>query len=449
VTAASSLTTLADWIQGDDLLRMPPDRFDRVKKHILDTVGAKIAGSRLAAGAATSRLADSVGDPIGSRIIGGCGHARSTEIDDIHLTSCTTPGAVIVPTVLALAGTQTASARFPRPRRRRASAERGVRLRTVQEFCAATLAGYEALIRFGVAIAGPMALHRGVWPTHAAAAFGSAAAASRAYALKPGETVAALATALAFGSGRPVSGAPCVSSRWVTLGIAAANGELAARAVNAGLRAPDPGDGVPRRLAGGLPRRTLFDDVGMKPFATARQGLAAIEATTALVERNAIDTAAIDSITVDLPEQLRRVVDRFAMPATRFESIVSVQYQVALAVAAPDRLFDVDRSPPFSSNGLSQLRSRIRIRRARDLDSYYPRVWPARVTIAAGRRRFSQLVVHPRGDARRPLDWDEVAAKFERLTAPTIGVASARRTVRLMRNVEPNAVMPPLWELGS
>ena len=76
---ASSLTALGAWIQSDDLLHIAPARFDRVKQHIVDTVGARIAGARLDAGAAASRFAGGIGDRIGSRIIDWCAHARSTE----------------------------------------------------------------------------------------------------------------------------------------------------------------------------------------------------------------------------------------------------------------------------------------------------------------------------------------------------------------------------------
>jgi 2-methylcitrate dehydratase PrpD len=429
VRATSALTRLAAWINSDDLARMPPLRFERVKQHIVDTLGAAIGGSRLGAGAATNRFTSAVGDPIASRIISACANARSTEIDDIHLTSCTTPGSVIVPTTLALASAG--------------------RLRTVSDFCAATLAGYEALIRFGVALDGPTALHRGIWPTHAAAALGSAAAASRAYMLNPEETVSALATALAFGSGRPVPASQPLSSRWVTLGIAAANGELAARAACEGLRAVEPQDAVSQQLARDLPRRHLFDDIAMKPFATARQGLAAIEAARELVERNSIEAADIDNITVALPEMLRRIVDRPATPATRFESIVSVQYQIALAIVAPDRLVDIDRTPPFSSKALRRLQARVDVRRARNLEADYPAAWPARVTVVVGHRRFVGVMMRPPGDAADPLSWDAIAAKFERLTVPTIGVEVAPRTVRAIQHAHPNDVMPPLWELTS
>jgi 2-methylcitrate dehydratase PrpD len=429
VRAASALTKFAAWIQSDDLLRMPPARFDRVKQHIVDTLGAQIAGSRLESGAAASRFANGVGDRIGSRIIATCAHARSTEIDDIHLASCTTPGSVIVPTALALAAAG--------------------RMRTMKELCAVTLAGYEALIRFGAAIDGPTVLHRGVWPTHAAAAFGSAAAASRAYGLKPDDTAGALATTLAFGSGRPVSGDRAYSSRWITLGIAAANGELAARAAREGLQAIESRDTVASGLVIGLARRYGFDSVSMKPFATARQGLAAIEAAREIVEHDPIDASDIDAVIVSLPEWQRRIVDRPEMPATRFQSIVSVQYQIALTIAAPDRFADIDRTPPFASDAVRRLQSKVQVRRARNLDAHYPRAWPARVTIAVGRRRFTRLVVHPRGDAQRPLGWDGVASKFERLAAPSIGIDAARRTFHAVQDATPNDAVPALWELGS
>ena len=172
------------------------------------------------------------------------------------------------------------------------------------------------------------------------------------------------------------------------------------------------------------------------------------KAARELVERNSLKAAAIDSITVTLPEPLRRIVDRPATPATRFESVVSVQHQIAVAIVAPDRLLDVDRTPPFTSRPLRRLQSRIRVRRSRTLDEGYPGAWPARVTIAAGRRRFIEVMVRPRGDAADPLSWDDIAAKFERLTAPTIGVEAARRTVRTMQHAKPTDPMPPLWELA-
>jgi 2-methylcitrate dehydratase PrpD len=423
----NALTKLAALVQSRDLEDLPPARLDRLKLHIVDASGARLAGSRTDEGAAIARLAASMIDGLAGPVLAGCAQTRCTEVDDIHLTSCTTPGSVVVPTALALAADGD--------------------LRSVGEVCAAALAGYEALIRFGVAIDGPTAIRQGVWPTHAAAAFGSAAVACRAYGLSVDRTAGALATALAFGSGTPVPAALPSSSRWTTLGLAAANGVTAARAAREGLvGAADPVALGPS-LTNGLGRRFLFDDIGTKPYPTARQGLAAVEAARQLADDGRLDPSGIDEIVVHLPEPQRAIVDRPAAPASRFASIVSVQYQIALALIAPARLLDVRRTPPLVDDRVRVLMSKIRVRRARDLDAHYPRAWPARVDIRAGGRRYSRLERHPRGDARNPFGWDDAARKFLALAGPAIGEAAASRVVAVMRDAGARADMPALWEL--
>jgi 2-methylcitrate dehydratase PrpD len=422
-----ALTRLAEFVQSRDLADLPPARLDRLKRHIVDTSGARLAGSRTDEGMAIGRLAASMPDGLAGAVLAGCAQARCTEIDDIHLTSGTTPGAVIVPTALALAAAG--------------------KLRSVRDVCAAALAGYEALIRLGCAIDGPVVLRRKVWPTHVAAAFGSAATACRAYGLSVDQTAGALATALAFGSGTPVSAALPSSSRWMTLGVAAASGVLAAQAAREGLLGT-PGVAVSaKRLTSGLGRRYLFDDIGTKPYPTSRQGLAAIEAARQIAEAERLEPAEIDEIVAHLPESQRAIVDHPAMPASRFASIVSVQYQIALALVEPERLFDVRRTPPFADDRVRRLMSRIRVRRARELDQNYPKVWPARVTIKVNGRRFTCLVRHPHGDARHPFAWDDVGRKFRELAGPILGTAAADRVVSDMRAATADAAMPPLWDL--
>ncbi len=426
------LTALAEFIQSGKLAEPPVARFERVKAHIVDTLGAVLAGSRTDEGMAIGRLVAPARDDLASAVLAGCAQTRCTEIDDIHLTSCTTPGSVIVPTALALASAGD--------------------LRSVRDFAAAVLAGYESLIRLGFAIDGPSVLHKKVWPTYFAAAFGSAATASRAYGLSVEQTAGALATALAFSSGTPVSAAPASSSRWMTLGAAAANGVLAARSAREGLvGAAGAGrvllEPAPRRLTRGLGRRYLFDDIGMKPYPTARQGLSAIEAARAIVGARQLDPTSIDEIVARVPKRQRAVVDHSEMPDSRFASIVSLQYQIALALLEPERLLDVRRTPPFADDRVRELMLKIRVRRARELDQQYPEVWPARVDIQAGGRRFTRLVRHPHGDARNPFGWDDVARKFHALAAPILGAAPAVRVVSDMRAAKADEAMPPLWEL--
>src|SRR5262245_49916521 len=188
-------------------------------------------------------------------VTAGCAQARCTEIDDIHLASCVTPGSIVVPTVLAFAS-------------------RG-RFRATGDCVAAALAGYEAAIRLGMAIDGPRALLQGTWPTGSAASFASAAVAARALALDEAQTAGALATALAMASPTGLPAARPSSSRWLALGAAAANGVVAAEAARAGLLGTCPDEpALPARPGG----TWLFDDTGTKPYPTARQALAAVEA---------------------------------------------------------------------------------------------------------------------------------------------------------------------------
>src|SRR5262245_5569397 len=169
---------------------------ENLRLHIADTLGMMLQGMLLAEGKAAMAL--------GSPLVGWCASARLTEADDIHLTSCTTPGSVVVPTALYLASA-------------------GV-FETWADFVTAVLAGYETLIRIGYAIDGPQMLAKKVWPTLFAARVGAAAIVCRAWKLDASQTAGALATALAASTGIASSAMMPNSSRCISLGCAAEQG---------------------------------------------------------------------------------------------------------------------------------------------------------------------------------------------------------------------------------
>src|SRR5438067_1432353 len=119
----SALESLAVLIQDPALAFHSPSRMDALRLHIADTVGMMLQGASLA----EAKGAMAVGSPV----VGWCASTRLTEADDIHLTSCTTPGSIVVPTAIHLASIGT--------------------IETWEEFAAAVLAGYETLIRVGYA----------------------------------------------------------------------------------------------------------------------------------------------------------------------------------------------------------------------------------------------------------------------------------------------------------
>jgi 2-methylcitrate dehydratase PrpD len=324
--------------------------------HIADTVGMIRAGLELEEGRAATKL--------GIPVVAWCAAARSTEADDVHLTSCTTPGSVVVPIALHLAS-QGAFDNWG-------------------NFCAAVLAGYEVLIRVGYAIDGPRVLSKKIWPTLYAAPVGAAAVASKAWKLSVPETAGALATALASSSGVAAPAVAAMSSRWIALGIAAHNGILAAEGARHGLL----GSATPiptRRLLDGLGKRFLFDEICLKPYPVARQALAAIEAYRSLAE--GLDSDRIDEIVVKVPLAQLRIIDRPGVPEHRMASIASVQHQIG--------------------------HPRVRVQHGPHLDRHYPDAWPAQVTIRIDGRRMTRTLLHPRGDWRNPLTWAELAAKLK------------------------------------
>src|SRR5712691_8309188 len=91
----SALESLAALTQDPALTRHAEARMDALRLHIADTLGMMLQGASLAEGKAAMAL--------GSPLVGWCASARLTEADDIHLTSCTTPGSVVVPTAVSLA----------------------------------------------------------------------------------------------------------------------------------------------------------------------------------------------------------------------------------------------------------------------------------------------------------------------------------------------------------
>ena len=143
-----------------------------------------------------------------------CALARLSEIDDIHLASMTTPGAIVIPGALTLA------AATPEAK--------------ADDVIAAILAGYEAMTRLGRAIDGPTALYRGIWPTYFAAPFGIAAVAARLLGLDAQAAANALALALTLAAPGVGHHNAQTTARWLAVGNAARNGLAAALAAKAG-----------------------------------------------------------------------------------------------------------------------------------------------------------------------------------------------------------------------
>jgi 2-methylcitrate dehydratase PrpD len=406
------ISELAAFVAGAKASALPAAQRERLRLHLTDTVVAAVAGVHIPEGQALHALGS--GNDVAGQIGRQAAAARLTEIDDIHLASCTTPSAGIVPVALRLA------AHF--------------RQFDPDQLADAIWAGTEMTVRLGLAIDGPQVLYRGIWPTYFAAPVGAAAAAARMLGLD--EARAAHALSLAFmlvagGVGR-IHGAP--SGRWFLYANAVTGGGAAALAARAG-HTGDPelldrswladthGLALDREgLTGALGASSVYSALSMKPFCSAKQGIAAVEAFRGLLQEG-VRTDAIEKVRVQVPKAYAAMIATRAVPGARQSTMVSVAHQIALAALAPQRLYDVDRSTPQPDAAVADLSAKIEVVPDVTLEQFYPRHWPAEVEVDAGGKTFRRRVVAAAGDPEHPLDRDALDDKAHRVLDPLLGAA--------------------------
>jgi len=338
-----------------------------------DALGALVAGSGTAEGRAIAAGGTWDGD-FAAAVVRRVATTRMTELDDIHMASCTTPGAVVVPTALTVAVALGAGA---------------------QAYQRAVEIGYEAMTRLGVAIDGPRIVYRGIWPTYFCAPFTAAAVVASLLDLDVPRTVNALGLALTRATGlvSGIGGTPL--GRWLTVGDGARSGCAAALAARDGFVAEVELDRVSAAAGVSFDRAALaaeaspaIEQVSVKPMPAAKQCLAAIEA----VLRMQVGEVP-DRIRVKVPDVYAGMVAAPPSPTSRLSRLSSARWNIALTLLAPGELHDLDRSRAEDPE-LSELAARIEIVGDPELSGMYPRRWPAQVEIA-GR---AETVIDAAGD---------------------------------------------------
>jgi 2-methylcitrate dehydratase PrpD len=416
----SPIAELASFVVGAKASDLPAADRGRLALHATDTAVAAMAGANIPEGRALQDIGGDAG--LISQIGRQAAAARLTEIDDIHLASCITPSAGIVPVALRLAA----------------------HLRTFdpERVADAIWVGTEITTRLGLAINGPQVLYRGIWPTYFAAPVGAAAAAARMLGLDEARAAHALSLALmliAGGVGR-IHGAP--SGRWFLFANAVAGGVAAALAARADYLG-DPelldknwladthGIALDRDvLRDKLGATSVYSSLSMKPFCSAKQAIAAVEAFLALLQEG-VRADAIDKVRVRVPKAYAAMIATRAVPGARQSTMVSVAHQLALAALAPRRLCDVDRSTADADAAVTQLAAKIEVVPDAALEAFYPQHWPAEVEVDAGGQRFSHRVIETLGDPEHPLDRAAVDAKAHCVLDPLVGTARVDDWLRL------------------
>jgi len=416
------LERMAEWISAKGDEELSKNIREQLAIHVLDAVGAWIAGRATAEGQMLARLESGPSEPISiflpqplDRIALGVATTRLTEIDDIHMPSCTTPSSVVVPTALIVAGR--------------------LQPRDAQTFAQALCAGYEVMTRFGEAIDGPSILPRGIWPTYLAAPLCAAAVTARLLNLAAEKIADALGIALTMTSGAP--GRPIgASPRWLLLGMAARAGCTATLAAAEGYSgdrnlldenwmirthgikcSADP-------LVAAVQGESAVAALSLKPYCAAKQTVAAIEAFRNLLAQG-ISPGEIFSLRVAVPSAYAAMIVHRNASASRIARITSAAYLLALAAYRPESLEEVARPNLAGDPQIAAFMQRVEVVPDEALAQHYPKRWPARVEVELKNgRTVIDLVLEAKGDPARFGDVD-ARFKFHRVADGIIGRPAA------------------------
>jgi 2-methylcitrate dehydratase PrpD len=411
---------LASFVTGAKASDLPAPERERLRLHVADTAVAALAGASIPEGKALHSLG---GDSsLAGRIGRQAAATRLTEIDDIHLPSCVTPSAGVVPLAFALA----AQAKDFDP----------------DEVASAIWVGTEIATRLGLAVNGPQILYRGIWPTYLGAPVAAAAAAARLMGLNEARTANALSLAvmlMAGGVGR-IHGAP--SGRWFLYANAVSGGIAAAEAARGDYRGDSEildkewltdthGIALDRdALTGKLGESSVYPGLSMKPFCSAKQAIAATSAFRQILGRG-VSRDAISKVQVRVPQAYAGMISGRVETGARISTIVSVAHQIALAAYKPEALYDIDRSAPHIDPAVTQFAAKVEVAVDASLAKFYPQHWPAEVEVTAGGETIKQRVVEAPGDPEQPLDASSVSDKAQRVLDPLVGSARAAEWLKL------------------
>ena len=412
----SVIGTLASFVVTASAAALPPTDQCILRAHMTDTVMAGLAGPRVPEGRALRAFGSDIA--LADRIARHSAATRLTELDDIHLASCTTPSSVAVPVALLLA--------------------QHLREDDPDRIASAIWVGTELMTRIGEALRGPEILYRGIWPSYFAAPVAAAATAARMTGLDQQHTAQALSLGLmlaAGGIGR-FPGAP--TGRWFLFASAVSAGINAAAAAGGGYCGDDgllDGDwietthGLPcdmSRLTEGIGTRSVYQDLSQKPFCSAKQSIAAVEAFQTIAAGENLDLDRIKKITVSVPAAYAQMVAQQARNNARSSLMVSASYQIALAAVDPDRLYEIDRWQVANNPMIQKLISKITVVPEPALNEFYPRHWPAEVEITMPGKTWRHRVLAAHGDPGRRLYRDAFDQKVHRVLNPMIGAPKVK-----------------------
>ncbi len=450
---------LAEFAAGLRLADVDDVARHAARRHLIDTLGAMIAGAPQAATQSVERALAAAGLPAGSTPVPGvkrrydalsaayvggtCGHGL--ELDDGYRAGSVHPGTVVVPAAWTMAALRNSSG---------------------ADLLAAVIAGYEAACRIAAA-SHPRSRWRGFHNTSTAGVFAAAAAAGLllrfdADAMENAFGVAASSAAglFTFLAGGDV--------KRTHPGHAAQEGLRAALLTAAGLPGPRGAlefkEGFFAAYAGGdaghdyssldilkagdnNPKsRFAVANCYMKPHACCRHIHAGIDAVLDIMAKDGVAAPQVDRV------EIGSYAVAASHGAVGWSEMTTSQMSFPFVIATALVRGHVDLSDFGDAErqdaAVLGLTSRIHVTTDPECDADYPRKRAAKVAVfTQDGRRFDRYVPEPYGAASNPLTDAALEVKFMGLAAPVLGEARARQALDQLWRIDQLPAVAPLAEL--
>ena len=382
--------------------------------------GAVLIGTRLKADPSYAALANGTA-------------AHSLELDDVVNEASLHPAVAIMPAALAAAHISGCSA---------------------QELIAAISAGYEVMIKLGVALDPAAHYARGFHPTGTCGTMGAAITAAKILKLNQKAMLNALGIAGSQAAGSMEFLSDGAFTKRLHPGWAAHSGIIAALLARENFTGPgtiiEGRFGFLHAYSSGSKSGKVLQDWGdpwevlhtsIKPHACCRYNQGPIDGILKIVRENNLDASQIEKVILGILKAGFAIVAEPQEQKSDPKSVVDAQFSMpfgaAVAILYGKATLDEYTLERINSAQVRELMGKISCVKDPELEKEFPKKWPASVTLLTkDGKTYSIRIDFPKGDPENPLTWDELIDKFRNLIAPVFFEARQNEIIERVRSLD-------------
>lgn len=359
--------------------------------------------------------------------------AHSLELDDVVNEASLHPAVAIMPAALAAAHVAGCSGK---------------------ELIAAITAGYEVMIKLGVALDPAAHYARGFHPTGTCGTMGAAVTAAKILKLNKKEMMNTLGIAGSQASGSMEFLSDGAFTKRLHPGWAAHSGIIAALLARESFTGPNTiiegkfgflhaysSDSKAARVLQnwGDPYEVLHTSI--KPHACCRYKQGPIDGILKIMADNNLDASQIEKVTLGILEAGFAIVAEPEARKSNPKSVVDAQFSMpfgaAVAILNGKATLDQYTMESVNSTLVKELMGKVSCVKDPELEKEFPKKWPASVSLQTkDGKTYSTRIDFPKGDPENPLTWDELIDKFRNLISPLFPYTRQNQIIDKVRSLE-------------